>query len=123
MKSFLLLLLVSLFVSFNVSAQFDVASGTITGNEITIEGENYTISITDKGSEYIICNSPTSGNNYPVWIGKTTDKIYQGKPLRISKSGTYFIFIVSTKSNNPYCKYIKKLSDELVSDKSKPKLG
>ena len=79
---------------------------------------------TAKGSQYIICNSPRTGNDYAVWIGKETDKVHEGKPVRVSKSGKYFIFVVSKKSNNPYCKYIKKLAMKIVSNKkNKSKLA
>ena len=105
MKSILTLLV--LFISLSASAQFDVHTGKKTGKTITIESKEYPVMVTTKGSEYIICNSPRTKNDYAVWIGKETDKTYEGKPVRQSKSGKYFIFVVSKNSNNPYCKYIK----------------
>lgn len=106
MKSFITAVL--LLLSLTVSAQFDVTTGKDINKTITIESKQHKILETNGGSPYIICNSPQTKNDYPVWIGSETDKTYQDKPVRKSKSGKYFILIVSTKSNNPYAKYIKE---------------
>jgi len=105
MKTFFSILL--LLISLNVTAQFDVASGEQVGL-ITIEGTDHLVYKTTNGSEYIICNSPRTNNDYAVWIGKETkDKDETGQSIRQSKSGKYFIFVISEKTHNPYCKYLK----------------
>ena len=106
MKTFITVVL--LLLSLTVSAQFDVTSGKDTEQTITIESKQHKILETNGGSPYIVCNSPRTKNDYAVWIGSETDKQYEGKPVRKSKSGKYFILVVSTKSNNPYPKYIKE---------------
>lgn len=106
MKSILLALVMLL--SFSASAQFDVTSGEDTKTSITIDSKDYPVLKTTKGSEYIICNSPRTKNDYAVWIGEQTDKKYEGKPVRLTSSGKYFIFLISKKSKNPYCKYLKE---------------
>lgn len=122
MRKFLLLLLASLFTCM-VSAQFNVGSGTRTEKEITIQGKNYPVLVTDKGSEYIVCISPSTKNEYPVWIGTRTEETYEGQAVRLTSTGKRFIFVVSPKTRNPYCKYLKDKATELVSNsKQKPKL-
>lgn len=106
MKSILTILLI--LVSFSVSAQFDINSGVETGNTIKIADKTYPILETTKGSPFIVCESPKTNNKYAVWIGKETSKTYEGQSVRLSNSGKYFIFIVSPKSKNPYCKYLKE---------------
>lgn len=105
MKAFFTLLV--LLISFNMSAQFDVASGEDTKTLITINEISYPILVTANNSEYIICTSPRTGNDYAVWIGKETDLVHDGQPVRVSKSGKNFIFVISKNSKNPYCKYIE----------------
>lgn len=97
-----------LLISISVSAQFDVTSGQDTEKSITIDSKDYPILITANSSEYIVCNSPRTKNDYAVWIGEETDKKYEGKPVRMTSSGKYFIFVISKKSKNPYCKYLKE---------------
>lgn len=106
MKSILVALV--MLISFSASAQFDVTSGEDTKTSITIDSKDYPVLKTTKGSEYIICNSPRTKNDYAVWIGTATDKKYEGKEVRQSKSGKYFIFVISKNSGNPYCKYLKE---------------
>lgn len=106
MKKFITAVL--LLLSITVSAQFDVKSGKETEKTIRIDTKDHNILMTSNSSEYIVCNSPRTKNDYAVWIGSETDKEYEGKPVRKSKSGKYFILVVSTKSNNPYPKYIKE---------------
>ena len=38
---------------------------------------------------------------------ETKDKDETGQSIRQSKSGKYFIFVISEKTHNPYCKYLK----------------
>lgn len=86
---------------------FDVTSGIDLNQTIMVDNTFYDVFETAKGSKYIICNSPKTGNDYPVWIGNETQEVYQGRPVRVSKRGTYFILIKSKNTNNPYCKYLK----------------
>ena len=86
---------------------FDVSTGIDQSETIMIDGTSYDVFATNGGSLYIICNSPKSGNDYPVWIGSPTSETYDSKPVRVSKKGTYFILIKSKNTNNPYCKYLK----------------
>lgn len=86
---------------------FNVTSGADLNETIMIENTSYDVFATAKGSKYIICNSPKTGNDYPVWIGNETQETYEGRPVRVSKKGTYFVLIKSKKTNNPYCKYLK----------------
>jgi len=101
-----------LLLTLTMSAQFDPNSGTDTGDTIKIENNEHKILETAKGSPYIVCNSPRTKNDYAVWIGTKTDKEWEGKPVRKSRSGKYFVLIVSPKSNNPYPKYIKELNSQ-----------
>lgn len=103
-----LLTLLFLFVTISISAQFDVESGAITKDSITIGKIKYNIRTAPKGSPYIILKSPRTGNNYPLWIGEETDTIYEGYKLRKTRSGKFFIFRIVNKGRNPYCLYIKE---------------
>ena len=106
MKQLLLLALV-LSTSFFSQAQFDVTSGNSTGTTITIETESYPVYKTMGGSEYIVCHSMRTGNDYPVWIGVPTTQIVEGRPVRQTRSGKFFILVISSNSHNPYCKYLQ----------------
>lgn len=97
-----------LFITLSMSAQFDITSGENTGKTIKIDNKDYPILATNSGSEYIVCNSPKSKKDYPVWVGIETSKVYEGQAVRQSKSGKYFIFVISKNSSNPYCKYLKE---------------
>lgn len=105
MKKLLTILLI--FTSMSVMAQFGMEKARNTHTFITITNNEYTIFETTNGSQFIKCVSPTTGKTYPVWIGVLTTKIYEGKPVRKSKSGKFFILVISANTHNPYCKYIK----------------
>lgn len=92
-------------------AQFGIDSAKNTNTFITITNNEYTVFETATGSQFIKCVSPTTGKTYPVWLGTLTTKMYEGKPVRKSKSGKYFILVMSSNTHNPYCKYIKELNN------------
>ena len=95
-------------MSFTLSAQFDVTSGTKTDRAVKVDTTLHQIWETKKGTPYIIIKSSRTNNYYPVWIGMETDSLYQGKQvIRQSKSGRYFILAISQKTKQPYCKWIK----------------
>lgn len=92
----------------NKGGGFDVSSGVSTGQSITIEGKQYPTFVTESGSTYIICNSPKTGNDYPVWIGTYTGEMFQGHKVYQMKSGKYCYYKISENSGNPYAKYLTK---------------
>ena len=116
MKNLIFILFIAL--SFSASAQlqfeaassgggFNVSSGVDINQTIMVDGTSYDIFETAKGSKYIICNSPKTGNDYPVWIGTATNHSFEGREVRQSKSDKYFILIKSKNTGNPYAKYLK----------------
>jgi hypothetical protein len=113
MKTIILLLVLS--VSFIMKAQFDPTTGIKTETTITVENTKFEVMKTSNGSPYILCVSPTSGNSYAVWIGTATEKIHEGKQVRVSKSGKEFIILISDRTKNPYTKYIKNESSKAES--------
>jgi hypothetical protein len=96
--------------SINETSSFGVASGKDTGNVLDFNGESYDIFVTSTSSEFILCNSSNTHNDYPVWLGLTTDMTYQyngvEQPIRKSNSGKYFI-LLEGNSGNPYAKYLE----------------
>ena len=58
-----------------------------TTESIEIEGKEFSIYKTSKGSPYII-SIGTKGTEYPVWIGIEHETLtYKGEPIRLSSSG------------------------------------
>ena len=95
------------FTTSKTGGGFDVSTGTDLNKTIMIDGTSYDVFATTSGSEYIICNSPKTGNDYPVWVGEDTGMTHEEYPVRLSKKGKYFI-LKKGKSGNPYCKYLIK---------------
>jgi hypothetical protein len=113
MKNLLIFLVLAF--SINASAQtftaskgggFDVNTGTPVSN-IVVGDKTFDTFTTTGGSEYIKCNSPKTGNDYAVWVGKPTEHVFEGNNVRVSKKGTFFIIILSKNTGNPYNKYLK----------------
>lgn len=87
---------------------FDVNAPSIVSMQesIMIDGQSYELFKTDKGSAFIKCLSPKTGNFYPVWIGKETDHVFEGRKVYQMKSGTYCVYQISKNSGNPYAVYL-----------------
>lgn len=79
-----------------------------TGEIENIQGTPWNVFKTTKGSKFIKCLSPRTGNNYPVWIGVKNGEHFEGEPIRVSKKGSLFILVLSNKTNNPYPVWIEK---------------
>lgn len=87
---------------------FNVESGVSTGRSITIDGANFSLFETDKGSTYIKCTSPRTGKEYAVWVGKQTTHTHEGRKVYQSKSGSYCVYKISSNSGNPYPVWLDK---------------
>ena len=81
---------------------FNVESGVSTGRSIAIDGANFSLFETDKGSTYIKCKSPRTGEDYAVWLGKQTEYTHEGRKVYQSNSGSYCVYKISSNSGNPY---------------------
>jgi|9_EtaG_2_1085328.scaffolds.fasta_scaffold170224_1 hypothetical protein len=81
---------------------FNVESGLSTGRSINIDGTTFSLFETKKGSTYIKCKSPRTGNDYAVWVGKSTAHTHEGRKVYISNSGSYCVYKISSNSGNPY---------------------
>lgn len=86
---------------------FNVDNGATTELTLTIEGKEYPIFKTAKGASYLKLHSPRTNNNYALWIGEATTKLFEGYKVRKSSTGKYFYIVVSTKTKNPYNVYLK----------------
>ena len=91
----------------NNSKGFQVSMEHKTGDSAKIDGEIFDVYKTKSGSEYVQCISFNSGKSYPVWLGKSTQYIYNKRPVRQSKKGIYFILRLN-KKGNPYPIYLNK---------------
>lgn len=110
----LLVVLVSLMLGLTMQAQtftekssgggFNVESGTLTQDNITVDGKTFDIYTTSKGSKFVKAIS-AKGNEYPVWIGEPTGKSFEGNDVYQFKSGSYAYFKLS-KTGYPYAKYL-----------------
>lgn len=85
---------------------FDVNSGELTNETVTVDGKSYQLYKTKAGARYIKCNSPKTGNDYPVWVGTKTSHTYDGRTVYKSKKGSYSILKISS-TGNPYNKWLK----------------
>ena len=81
---------------------FNVSSGLSTNRTIKIDNTTFDVFETPKGSSYIKCTSPRTGNEYAVWVGKSTEHTHKGRKVYISNSGSYCVYKISSKSGNPY---------------------
>jgi len=81
---------------------FDVESGIETGRSINIDGATFSLFETPKGSSYIKCTSPRTGNAYAIWIGRETAHTHEGRKVYQSNSGSYCVYKISSNSGNPY---------------------
>jgi hypothetical protein len=88
------------------SGGFDANTGVLTTESIVIDGQSFSIHETGKGSKYIKCLSPRTGNDYAVWVGSKTSHSYEGSTVYQSKKGTYCVYKLSPKTGNPYPKWL-----------------
>jgi len=88
------------------SGGFDANAGTLTTESMVIDGQSFSIHETDKGSKYIKCLSPRTGNDYAVWIGSETSHTHDGSKVYQSKKGTYCVYKISSNTGNPYPKWL-----------------
>ena len=88
------------------SGGFDANAGTLTTESMVIDGQSFSIHETGKGSKYIKCLSPRTGNDYAVWIGSETSHTHDGSKVYQSKKGTYCVYKVSPSTGNPYPKWL-----------------
>lgn len=110
----LLVVLVSLMLGLTIQAQtftektssgaFNTESGTLTQDNITVEGKTFDVYVTSKGSKYVKAIS-AKGSQYPVWIGEPTGKSFEGHPVYQFKSGTYAYFKLTAKGY-PNARYL-----------------
>ena len=85
---------------------FRVDSGVSTGKYIAIDGQDFELFTTNKGSLYIKCESQAKKSNYAVWIGEETEHEYEGRTVYQSKKGSYCIYKISS-NGNPYPVWLK----------------
>lgn len=88
-------------------SSFGISQGDKAAGDITIEGETFGIFSTNSGAKYIKAVSPKTGNIYPIWVGTETGDQFEGEPIRVSKNGNFFVLVLSTKSGNPYLKWLE----------------
>ena len=81
---------------------FDVSSGLSTNRTINIDNTTFNVFETPKGSSYIKCTSPRTGNEYAVWVGRETQHTHEGRKVYQSNSGSYCVYKISSNSGNPY---------------------
>jgi len=93
------------------SGGFDVESGTLTSETITIDGQVFDLYETSSGSLYVKCISPRTGNGYAVWIGAETEFDFEGRTVYQSRKGSYCIYKISANSGNPYPVWLTVLED------------
>lgn len=87
---------------------FDVTSGIVTGQSVTIEGKVFDLFETKSGSRYIKCTSPNSGDLYAVWVGTPTEYKHEGLTVYQSAKGSYCVLKLSATSGNPYAVWLDK---------------
>jgi hypothetical protein len=92
--------------------RFDVESGVETESVLTVEGQQFKIFETDKGTKYVKCISK-AGKPYPVWVGTDTGDRFEDKAVYRSKSGSHCIFTLN-KNGYPYPVWLTKQPEKLV---------
>lgn len=112
-----LLTILALVLTTTLSAQFDVTSGTLTGDTLdftdpheqvdTSEIRVYPVYISKGGSPYIICKAKTTGRYYAQWIGTETNKVYHTEPVRVTSKGTYLILAWNPNAKHPSPRYLR----------------
>lgn len=90
---------------------FDVESGKLIDGAFDVDGQKFPVFQTGNGSKYLKIRSAKTGNNYPVWIGKETNFVHDGRPVYISKKGSYCVYKLS-KNGAPYPVWLKVLGKE-----------
>ena len=85
---------------------FGMNTAKLTGDTVIVEGKSFDVWETaNSGSKFLKVTSPRTGNDYPVWIGTTTETSFEGYPVRITKTGKKFILKINKESGNPACIY------------------
>lgn len=84
----------------------NVSQSVDTGETIYIEGTNFKVHALESGTKFIKCNSPRTGNDYPVWVFTPTEYEYDGHKVYQTKKGTYCIYRISVNSGNPYPQWL-----------------
>lgn len=87
---------------------FDVESGIVTSETVTVDGKVFDLYATANGSRYMKLTSPRSGNSYAVWVGQPTDFSHEGRTVYVSTKGSYCIYKLSESSGNPYPVWLDK---------------
>jgi hypothetical protein len=85
---------------------FDVSTGTQTSDSLSVDGESFSIFVTESGSKYIKAVSSRTGEEYAVWVGEETEGEFQGRSVYESRSGAFCVYQLGS-SGYPYSRWLE----------------
>lgn len=83
-----------------------VSASEKTSETVVVDGKSFALYRKASGAAYVVAIGKESGNEYPVWVGEATKQQFEGRTVRVSKSGRYFVLRLS-QSGYPRAQWLE----------------